>query len=599
MAATETSTRANAALDDLYRHHVGEVYRYTYAVLGNHADAEDVTQTTFVNALRALERGESPENASAWLIAIAQNVVRQRWRQAASRPAEVELVHDVPETAHEEDIEVDELVRALQRIPPAQREALVMRELEGRSYNEIAGLLGLTTSALETLLFRARRSLAEELENVVTCQNAELAMSKQLDGRLSRKDRRRLDEHLAECPDCARLAEMQKRQRHAFKGLAVLPIPVGLALFKGVPSASAAASLPTIGLGATGTTSNGAAGATGVGVGGATSGGAVAGGSLVAAAVKVAAVIVAATVATGLAYKGVQLAIGESPSSTSASPSATHERTTATGASQKGPTGTKATTLQPARGASPSSGAQHGANAVAGGVAMESETSVVGHVAGGETASDGNTGSANGSGAGATNDGAGSAGDAGSGPAAGSGSGTPAAGAAGTPAAVGTPATGTPSSAPSVSGGGAPGASTTAASAPPKGTTAPAKAKPKKPKVRNPKAAPKPKPKPTPPAAKPTAPPVGPGASNGNGSGNPQPGAGSGNPQPGAGNGSGSPQPGAGNGNGNPQPGAGGTSTGGSHPVTPTPEPTSGSTSESPAPAPAPTTDTSAGEAPT
>ena len=39
MAATETSTRAAAALDDLYRHHVGEVYRYTYAVLGNHADA--------------------------------------------------------------------------------------------------------------------------------------------------------------------------------------------------------------------------------------------------------------------------------------------------------------------------------------------------------------------------------------------------------------------------------------------------------------------------------------------------------------------------------------------------------------------------------
>ena len=289
MAATEISTRANAALDDLYRHHVGEVYRYTYAVLGNHADAEDVTQTTFVNALRALERGDNPDNGSAWLIAIAQNVVRQRWRQAASRPAEVELVHDVPETTTEEEIEVDELVRALQRIPPAQREALVMRELEGRSYNEIAGLLGLSTSALETLLFRARRSLAEELENVVTCQNAELAMSKQLDGRLSRKERRRLDEHLAECPDCARLAEVQKRQRRAFKGLAVLPIPVGLALFKGAPSAAAAASLPTIGLGATSTTSNGAAGATGVGVGGATSGGAVAGGSLVAAAAKVAA----------------------------------------------------------------------------------------------------------------------------------------------------------------------------------------------------------------------------------------------------------------------------------------------------------------------
>ena len=241
MAATETSTRAAAALDDLYRHHVGDVYRYTYAVLGNHADAEDVTQTTFVNALRALERGDVPHNPSSWLIAIAQNVVRQRWRQAASRPTEVELVQDVPEAASEDDdIELDELVRALQRIPPAQREALVLRELEGRSYNEISALLGLSTSALETLLFRARRSLAEELENLVTCQSAELAMSKQLDGRLSRKERRRLDEHLAECPDCARLAETQKRQRRAFKGLAVLPLPIGLALFKGAPSAAAA-----------------------------------------------------------------------------------------------------------------------------------------------------------------------------------------------------------------------------------------------------------------------------------------------------------------------------------------------------------------------
>ena len=110
-----------------------------------------------------------------------------------------------------------------------------MRELEGRPYSEIAELLGITTSALETLLFRARRSLAEELENLVTCQNAELAISKQLDGRLSRKDRRRLDEHVAECAACARLAATAKRQRKAFKGLAVLPLPIGLALFKGAP----------------------------------------------------------------------------------------------------------------------------------------------------------------------------------------------------------------------------------------------------------------------------------------------------------------------------------------------------------------------------
>jgi RNA polymerase sigma factor (sigma-70 family) len=305
-------------LDELYRQHVGEVYRYTYAVLGNHADAEDVTQTTFVNALRALERGETPEEPSRWLTVIAHNLVRQRWRQAANRPALVELDTDVPDAPDDDEgFELEELVRALQRIPETQREAIVMRELEGRSYREIATVLGLSTSALETLLFRARRSLADELENVVTCQNAGLAISKRLDGRLSRKERRRLEEHLADCPDCTRLAATEQRQRRAFKGLALLPLPIGLALFKGAPSAAAATSLPTIGLGTAGavTSGTGATGAAGAGATAATStGGTAVGGSLAGGlVVKVAAVVVAATVATGVGYKGIQ-AVRDTPS---------------------------------------------------------------------------------------------------------------------------------------------------------------------------------------------------------------------------------------------------------------------------------------------
>ena len=73
-----------------------EVYRYVYAVLGNRADAEDVTQTTFVNALRALERGEQPRKPANWLITIAHNLIRQRFRQQQSRPRQVELDRDCP-----------------------------------------------------------------------------------------------------------------------------------------------------------------------------------------------------------------------------------------------------------------------------------------------------------------------------------------------------------------------------------------------------------------------------------------------------------------------------------------------------------------------
>jgi RNA polymerase sigma factor (sigma-70 family) len=510
VAATETSTRAAAQLDDLYRRHVGDVYRYTYAVLGNHADAEDVTQTTFVNALRALERGEVPRNASTWLVAIAQNVVRQRWRQASSRPAEVQLLQDVPVEPAEEDIELDELVRALQRIPPTQREALVLRELEGRSYNEISELLGLTTSALETLLFRARRSLAEELEALVTCQNAELAISKQLDGRLSRKDRRRLDEHLAECEDCSRLAATAKRQRRAFKGLAVLPLPIGLALFKGAPSASAASSLPTIGVGAGGANGAGAAGA---GAGGAaTATGAAAGGSAavggsLAVVAKVAAVIVAATVATGVAYKGVQAVLDgptstakEKPATPSSGSSATSSPVRAKAAAPADP---RASGLGSASG-SASGAASAATEPPAASNAPVGRTQVAGALVSSEDAP-----ASKPSGAGKSSGPAASAGDAGrsAGPVASPGSGGqtsgPAAGDGGQSAGVGGQSAGAPPAGGAIDAPGTP------------AKTAPKPTKPKKPKARNPKAAPKPKPAPTPPTASTTPPPSGPGSSNG------------------------------------------------------------------------------------
>ena len=289
MATTETGAQAARELDELYRAHAAEIYRYVYAVLGNRADAEDVTQTTFVNALRALERGEQPRKPANWLITIAHNLIRQRFRQQQSRPRQVELDRDVPTLEPEDDgPSIEELVRALQRIPDLQREALVLRELEGRSYKEIASILGSSVTALETLIFRARRSLAEELENLVTCDRAELALSRRLDGRLGRKERKRLVAHLEECPDCARVAKLGINRRRAFKGLALLPLPVSLTLFKGAPSASAAVGLPTIG--------GAAATGTAAGLGGGT------------IAAKVAVGIAAVAVAGGAGYEGVKLA---------------------------------------------------------------------------------------------------------------------------------------------------------------------------------------------------------------------------------------------------------------------------------------------------
>jgi RNA polymerase sigma-70 factor (ECF subfamily) len=155
---------ADRALEQLYERHARDVYQYALALLTNPADAEDVTQTTFMNAYRALQRGDRPHRPHNWLIAIAHNVCRMRWRQAGHRPREVAL-EDAPEPVapdRHDQPNLDEVLQALSGLSFNQRSALVMRELEGRSCKEIAEVLGLSVSAVEALLFRARRRLQLE-----------------------------------------------------------------------------------------------------------------------------------------------------------------------------------------------------------------------------------------------------------------------------------------------------------------------------------------------------------------------------------------------------------------------------------------------------
>src|ERR671931_571068 len=157
--------RADRAFEKLYQRHVGDVYRYALVVMRNPDDAEDVTQTTFMNAYRAFSRGERPRTPQNWLIAIAHNVCRQRFRQLQRRPNETPLEEDeIAQIAPDDETpSAEDIRRALSHLAFNQRAALVMRELEGRSYAEIGEILELSTSAVETLIFRARRALREQL----------------------------------------------------------------------------------------------------------------------------------------------------------------------------------------------------------------------------------------------------------------------------------------------------------------------------------------------------------------------------------------------------------------------------------------------------
>jgi len=108
-----------------------------------------------------------------------------------------------------------------------------MRELEGRSYAEIGQILDLSVSAIETLIFRARRALREQLEGGLTCGEAEAVLSKRLDGRLAVVDQGALRAHLRECPECASLERKQRAQRAAMMRLSVVQLPPSLASFFG------------------------------------------------------------------------------------------------------------------------------------------------------------------------------------------------------------------------------------------------------------------------------------------------------------------------------------------------------------------------------
>jgi RNA polymerase sigma factor (sigma-70 family) len=157
-----------AATELLYRRHGSRVLRYCLRCLRRPADAEDAVQQTFLQAHRALGRGVEPVAEATWLLTIARNVCLTRV-DAIRRRARVEFAEDpnvlaasigAEDTAPEVSAEI---VEALAGLPERQRLVLFLREWQELSYAEIAFALETTESAVETLLFRARKGLAAQL----------------------------------------------------------------------------------------------------------------------------------------------------------------------------------------------------------------------------------------------------------------------------------------------------------------------------------------------------------------------------------------------------------------------------------------------------
>jgi RNA polymerase sigma factor (sigma-70 family) len=158
-----------AAASSLYERFSGQIYGYCLHQLGSREEAEDALQTTFMNAFRGLQRGIVPKVESAWLFKIAHNVCLSRRRSSRRRgrveaPNNLEVIQEIVPAPADAGDELIGLEAALDSMPEGQQRAILLREWQGLSYREIAVELGLSQSAVETLIFRARRSLAQGLE---------------------------------------------------------------------------------------------------------------------------------------------------------------------------------------------------------------------------------------------------------------------------------------------------------------------------------------------------------------------------------------------------------------------------------------------------
>jgi RNA polymerase sigma-70 factor (ECF subfamily) len=177
VAATETPSdkaQLDARFSELYRQHLRDVYSYSYYRVGNHHDAEDLTEQTFLQAYRHYERALRESDGRPlrpWLIRIAHNLAANFYRDRSRKPeASIEdagliSAPHTTESLVEGREELKSILAGVQKLPDERREALIMRFALGMDNREIARALDKTDGATKVLLHRAIRQLKGIVED--------------------------------------------------------------------------------------------------------------------------------------------------------------------------------------------------------------------------------------------------------------------------------------------------------------------------------------------------------------------------------------------------------------------------------------------------
>ena len=245
------------AFEQLYARYQRRIAAYVWGMVKDHGRAEDITQEVFVSALRRMRETERPIAFKPWIHEIAKNACIDAYRRRRNTeevsfdaddrltPADqVRLVATGPQPDQAVDAkqDLDHLFGAFGEVSDSQYEILVMREFEGLSYQEIGERMSMSRPAVESALFRARRRLGEEFDELASGVRCMRIQGLIADGgeRSGRGDRRRLARHVSHCGSCRRIAAragldlpVPVRRRVAERLAGLLPLPAFLRLRRG------------------------------------------------------------------------------------------------------------------------------------------------------------------------------------------------------------------------------------------------------------------------------------------------------------------------------------------------------------------------------
>jgi RNA polymerase sigma factor (sigma-70 family) len=250
-----------SAFETIVDRYQGRLLGFCRQMLGSTEDAEDVLQEVFVNAYKAMLRDEREINLRPWLYRIARNRCLNYLRKPTADAQEsMDMVPAVEASSTAERVhnreEFRQILGDVNKLPETQRSALLLREMDALSYEDIATAMETTVPSVKSLLVRARISLAEASQaRLLTCGEVHVEISEAAEG--LRKVSAPVRRHIRECDECA---DFRSKVRSNEKMLAAL-FPIGpLIAFKGFIAAK-------LGLGGAGASSAGGAGAASAGAG--------------------------------------------------------------------------------------------------------------------------------------------------------------------------------------------------------------------------------------------------------------------------------------------------------------------------------------------